>query len=101
VPNPKLLLRGYERAALTLNFVRSLVDGEFADLHHPEYWVLGFIEHSPVAVEYQDIVASIGDAIRFLETLACRPVGKMDGSISTPALNRAAAQSNGRYSRCT
>ncbi len=36
--DPDLLLRGYERAALTLNFVRALVDGGFADLHHPEYW---------------------------------------------------------------
>ena len=39
--DPELLLRGYERAALTLNFVRALVDGGFADLHHPEYWDLG------------------------------------------------------------
>ena len=43
-PDPKLLLRGYERAALTLNFVRALVDGGFADLHHPEYWDLGFVQ---------------------------------------------------------
>ncbi len=34
--DPERMLRGYERAALTLNFVRSLVDGGFADLHHPE-----------------------------------------------------------------
>ncbi len=78
VPDPTLLLRGYERAALTLNFVRSLVDGGFADLHHPEYWDLGFIEHSPLAADYQKIVASIGDAIRFMETLAGRPVGQTD-----------------------
>jgi 3-deoxy-7-phosphoheptulonate synthase len=38
VPDPQMILRGYERAALTLNFVRSLIDGGFADLHHPEYW---------------------------------------------------------------
>src|SRR5215470_15021693 len=30
-PDPQLLLRGYERAALTLNFVRALVEGGFAD----------------------------------------------------------------------
>ncbi len=35
-PDPTLLLRGYERAALTLNFVRALCDGGFADLHHPK-----------------------------------------------------------------
>ena len=46
-PDPQLLLRGYERAALTLNFVRGLIDGGFADLHHPEYWDLQFMRHSP------------------------------------------------------
>ncbi|MGH8400379.1 MAG: 3-deoxy-7-phosphoheptulonate synthase, partial [Gammaproteobacteria bacterium] len=39
-PNPELMLRGYEHAALTLNYVRAMVDGGFADLHHPEYWDL-------------------------------------------------------------
>ncbi|MCG8436435.1 MAG: 3-deoxy-7-phosphoheptulonate synthase, partial [Gammaproteobacteria bacterium] len=38
--DPNLMLRGYERAALTLNYVRALVEGGFADLHHPEYWNL-------------------------------------------------------------
>ena len=34
-PDPTLMLRAYERAALTLNFIRALTDGGFADLHHP------------------------------------------------------------------
>ncbi|HYP79148.1 MAG TPA: 3-deoxy-7-phosphoheptulonate synthase, partial [Steroidobacteraceae bacterium] len=54
-PDPQLLLRGYERAALTLNFVRALIDGGFADLHHPEYWDLGFLRHSPAREAYERI----------------------------------------------
>ena len=50
-PNPELMLRAYERSALTLNFIRSLIDGGFADLHHPEYWDLRFVAHSPRAAE--------------------------------------------------
>ncbi len=69
-PDPQLMLRGYERAALTLNFIRGLIDGGFADLHHPEYWDLGFVKHSPRAAEYQRIVDSLGESLRFLETLA-------------------------------
>ena len=65
-PNPELLLRGYERAALTLNFVRSLVDGGFADLHHPEYWDLDFVQHSKSASEYRRIVNSIRESLEFL-----------------------------------
>src|SRR6478735_12586499 len=78
-PDPKLLLRGYERAALTLNFIRALIDGGFADLHHPEYWALGFVKHSAPtrAAEYQQIVEEIGKSLRFMESLAGQTVAEM------------------------
>jgi 3-deoxy-7-phosphoheptulonate synthase len=76
-PDPELLLRGYERAALTLNFVRALVEGGFADLHHPEYWDLDFVQHSPRARDYQRMVESIGDSLRFMETLAGVRAGEL------------------------
>jgi len=69
-PDPELLLRGYERAALTLNFVRALIDGGFADLHHPEYWDLGFLRHSPLAKDYQKIVDSIAESLEFFESMS-------------------------------
>jgi 3-deoxy-7-phosphoheptulonate synthase len=68
--DPDLLLRGYERAALTLNFVRALVDGGFADLHHPEYWDLGFVRHSPWRDQYQRLVDSISDSLHFFEAMS-------------------------------
>lgn len=76
-PDPLLLLRGYERAALTLNFIRALIDGGFADLHHPEYWDLDFVKHSPQASEYQKMVESIGHSLRFMETLSGVRVGQL------------------------
>jgi 3-deoxy-7-phosphoheptulonate synthase len=72
--DPQLLLRGYERAALTLNFVRALVDGGFADLHHPEYWDLGFVRHAELREAYQRIADSIGDALDFFQSLTGRAV---------------------------
>jgi 3-deoxy-7-phosphoheptulonate synthase len=69
-PDPDLLLRGYERAALTLNFIRALVDGGFADLHHPEYWDLGFVHHSPLRDQYRRLVASISDSLDFYEAMS-------------------------------
>ena len=76
VPNPQLILRGYERAALTLNFVRSLIDGGFADLHHPEYWDLSWVGHSAMADEYHEIVKSISNSLDFLETISGRELHK-------------------------
>ncbi|MDH4118504.1 MAG: 3-deoxy-7-phosphoheptulonate synthase class II [Acidimicrobiia bacterium] len=69
-PDPELLLRGHERAALTLNFARALVDGGFADLHHPEYWDLRWVEHSPLKDEFHRIAGSIADALDFFEGMS-------------------------------
>lgn len=77
-PDPQLLLRGYERAALTLNFVRALIDGGFADLHHPEYWDLDFVRHSPLRERYEHIVTSISDALDFFESMRGQTVEESD-----------------------
>ena len=74
IPDPQLILRGYERAALTLNFVRSLIDGGFADLHHPENWDLDWVGHSKTADRYHEIVRSISDSLDFLESILGRAV---------------------------
>ncbi len=74
-PDPRRLVRAHAASAMTMNFVRALIDGGFADLHHPEYWDLGWVEHSPLAREYKHMVDSIGEAVRFMETLAGEPVG--------------------------
>jgi 3-deoxy-7-phosphoheptulonate synthase len=68
-PDPQLLLRGYERAALTLNFLRALARGGFADLHHPEYWDLSFAQNSPMAGAYHRIADTIGEALHFMENV--------------------------------
>ena len=70
IPDPKLLLQGYYNAALTLNFIRSLIDGGFADLHHPEYWELGFVEHASRPEPYQKLIYDIAQSINFLEIVS-------------------------------
>ena len=70
IPNPDLLLRGYYNAALTLNFIRSLIDGGFADLHHPEYWELDFVKHANKSAEYESLVADITSSVNFLENVS-------------------------------
>jgi 3-deoxy-7-phosphoheptulonate synthase len=68
-PDPSLMMRAYERAGLTLNFIRALTEGGFADLHHPEYWDISFAKGSKHAQEYERIVHSIRDAVQFVERL--------------------------------
>ncbi len=70
IPDPQRMIRAHSRSAMTMNFVRALIDGGFADLHHPEYWNLNWVGYSPLAAEYQQMVSDIGGAVRFMETLA-------------------------------
>jgi 3-deoxy-7-phosphoheptulonate synthase len=99
-PDPQLLLRGYERAALTLNFVRALVDGGFADLHHPEYWDLGFVRHAALHEAYERIARSIGDALDFFESLSGKRVHeatRVDFFASHEGLHLHYEQAQSRY----
>jgi 3-deoxy-7-phosphoheptulonate synthase len=77
-PDPHLMVRGYQRAALTLNFIRSLVDGGFADLHHPEYWNLAFLRHASLSperrTEYERMTANLADGLRLMEALGEKSV---------------------------
>ena len=68
-PDPLRLLRGYGRAAMTLNFIRALSDCGFADLHHPENWDLDFVAHSTQGEEYQRVVKELSGSLRFMESL--------------------------------
>lgn len=72
-PDPMLMLRGYERAAATLNFIRSLSAGGFADLHHPEYWNLAFFKHASLTpqrrAQYEQMVRDIAAAMEFMEAV--------------------------------
>src|SRR5271157_1603384 len=77
-PDPQLLLRGYERAALTLNFIRALIKGGFADLHHPEYFDLEWMQHSPLAPEYIRIVETIRESLLFMESILGVRAGETD-----------------------
>lgn len=77
-PDPKLLLRGYERAALTLNFIRSLVQGGFADFHHPDLWDLDFVNLAERSDDYRRIMDAVGESIRFMETIAERKLNELN-----------------------
>lgn len=69
IPDPQLLLQGYSYSAMTLNFIRALLAGGFADLHHPQRWDLRFVEHASQATEYHAIVKSIADSLDFLKSI--------------------------------
>ncbi len=71
--DPRAMLDAYGHAAMTLNFVRSLSNGGFADMHHPEYWDLGFVSRADLSdeirAEYMQTTEKLAEALRFMEAI--------------------------------
>jgi 3-deoxy-7-phosphoheptulonate synthase len=66
-PDPTRLLEAYFHASATLNHLRALTAGGFADLHHPERWELpGGSEEVP---EYRRTLDKVRESLDFLEAL--------------------------------
>jgi 3-deoxy-7-phosphoheptulonate synthase len=68
-PDPLRLLHCYQNSALTLNYIRSLASGGFADFHHPEQWDLGIFKESEYYRMYNELTENMRRAIRFMISL--------------------------------
>jgi len=72
-PDPDNMVAAYSYAAMTLNFIRSLSAGGFADVHHPEQWELPFFRgaRAPDSLreEYERTTRQLADALRFMEAI--------------------------------
>lgn len=75
-PDPNRLLDAYQHAGLTLNFVRSLIAAGFADIHHPEYWNMGFLGKAGLTADtreqYEKLTRRLLDSVNFMEAVGER-----------------------------
>jgi len=67
-PDPERLLQAFYISSTTLNYIRSMIEGGFADLHYPYTWNLYSIDQTAEWPEYKEIVENILDAIHFMES---------------------------------
>lgn len=65
-PDPQRLLRAYSASAATLNLLRALSQGGFADLHQLHEWTSDFVRASPQGQRYQQLADRIGEALAFM-----------------------------------
>lgn len=63
--DPERMLQAYFHASATLNHIRALIEGGFADLHHPERWEL----HQQSTEAYREVLEEVRESLEFLEAL--------------------------------
>ncbi|CDI01825.1 Phospho-2-dehydro-3-deoxyheptonate aldolase 1,chloroplastic [Candidatus Competibacter denitrificans Run_A_D11] len=69
-PEPRRQLRAYAQSAATLNLLRALAQGGFADLHRVQQWNLDFLHTNPLGARYQELAGRISETLAFMR--ACR-----------------------------
>lgn len=80
-PDPMRMVEGYTHSAMTLNFIRALLDGGFADVHHPEYWDLGFMKRAALPedlrADYARMTERLAEGLKFMEAIGERTVDQL------------------------
>ena len=66
-PVPQRLLRAYGQSASTLNLLRALAHGGYANLRAVHRWNLGFVAQSTQGTRYEALANQIGETLDFME----------------------------------
>lgn len=69
-PNPQRMIEAYHCAGLTINYLRALLDGGFADVRHPEYWALDFTITPKIKQDFDEIAQKIHQSLLTLNSLS-------------------------------
>ena len=65
IPDPQRMLSAYTQAAASLNLLRALSTGGYADIHRVQSWISDFTGGAEAA-RYRDIADRISDAMAFM-----------------------------------
>ena len=68
-PDPSRLVAAYFHSASTSNYMRASISSGIADLHSPLDWGLGHVRDKNIKAQYQRIVESITDSLKFMRTV--------------------------------
>jgi len=65
-PDPERLMQAYGQSAATLNLLRALAQGGYADLHAVHRWNLGFVAASTQGARYEALANQLGETLDFM-----------------------------------
>jgi len=65
-PDPTRLLRAYSCSAATLNLLRALAQGGFADLNQVHRWTADFVRASPQGERFAELADRITESLAFM-----------------------------------
>ena len=77
-PDPARLLKAYGQSSASLNLLRALAGGGFADLNNLHGWTLDFVSGSPAMNRYRELADKITESLAFMAALNITPENHPD-----------------------
>lgn len=68
-PDPSRMVRAYVQSASTLNLLRALAQGGYADLNQVHKWNLDFISKSTQSSQYTELANKLDEALSFMSAI--------------------------------
>ncbi len=65
--NPNLMIKAYHQSVQTMNLLRALSEGGYADIRRIDKWNLDFVKENKYGKKYEDFAKQVNKAIKFME----------------------------------
>jgi 3-deoxy-7-phosphoheptulonate synthase len=69
IPDPRRQIEAYRQSAATLNLLRALAQGGYANLASVHKWMLGFVKDSPQSRRYSELADRISETLGFMQAI--------------------------------
>ena len=68
-PDPKLMLKGYSQSIQTMNLIRALSEGGYANIERINDWNLNFVKNTTIGKKYELLSDNVNKALSFIKAL--------------------------------
>ncbi len=69
IPDPERMIRGYVQSSATMNLLRALSQGGYADLHQVHAWNLEFVKKSAQSKRYEKMASRLDETLAFMQAI--------------------------------
>jgi 3-deoxy-7-phosphoheptulonate synthase len=69
IPNPKLMLKGYSQSVQTMNLIRALSEGGYANIERINDWNLNFVKNTTIGKNYEVLSDNVNKALSFIKAI--------------------------------
>ena len=74
IPDPKLMIKGYSQSVQTMNLIRALSEGGYADIQRINDWNLNFVKNTESSKKYETLANNVNKALNFFKSIGLEKI---------------------------